>query len=194
MISRFDRMARTVIICPSISLQKESLNMKRQLCLILLIGMGLLAACGTSNTPEAIIQNPTPTEAIVLPTSTPDPCAKANVEATIKEVNDLMREFDDASKLASNLAKDQLPPSISDMQRIRRAAEDQIVPKCMAALKQHQLAHMNSVINTLLAFVGGADSNTLNNGLAQARKEHDQYTLEIIKLLGITPVAPTATP
>jgi len=168
--------------------------MNRQLCLILLISMGLLVACGTQNTPEAVNPSPVTTESTAQPTSTPDACAKENLEATIKDVNDLMREFDDASKLASNLAKDQLPPSISDMQRIRRAAEDQKAPKCLSALKQHQLAHMNSVINTLLAFVGGADSNTLNNGLAQARKEHDLYTLEIIKLLGITPAAPTATP
>lgn len=169
--------------------------MKSQLCLlIILIGIGFLTACGTSSTPTVVNLSPIPTETAVQPTSTPDPCAKENLDATIKDVNDLMREFDDASKLASNLAKDQLPPSISDMQRIRRAAEDQKVPKCLAALKQHQLAHMNSVINTLLAFVGGADSNTLNNGLAQARKEHDLYTLEIIRLIGLTPTAPAVTP
>ena len=62
-----------------------------------------------------------------------------------------------------------------------------MVPACLVTLKKYQVAHMNSVIDTMLAFVGGADSNTLNAGLAQARKEHDQYTLEIVKLLGITP-------
>jgi hypothetical protein len=72
-------------------------------------------------------------------------------------------------------------------------AEDQVVPACLVTLKKYQVAHMNSVINTMLAFVGGADSNTLNTGLTQARKEHDLYNLEIIKLLGITPQSVNTT-
>lgn len=147
----------------------------------------LLTACGS---PPAIVPTntvPVLTEATAPATSTPDPCATENLETTIKAVNDLMREFDDTSQLASNLSREQVPNSISEMQRIRRAAEDQIVPICLVTLKKYQIAHMNSVINTMLAFVGGADSNTLNTGLAQARQEHDLYTLEIVKLLGITP-------
>jgi hypothetical protein len=133
------------------------------------------------------------TEATALTSSTPDPCAPENLEASIKAVNDLMREFDDSSQLASNLSKEQVPDSFAEMQRIRRAAEDQMVPTCLVTLKKYQVAHMNSVINTMLAFVGGADNNTLNTGLAQARKEHDSYTLEIIKLLGITPQSVNTT-
>lgn len=169
--------------------------MKRQLIISLVIFSSLFSACGT---PPAVVPTNTSrvyTEAPALPTSTPDPCAPDNLEASIKAVNDLMREFDDSSQLASNLSKEQVPGSISEMQRIRRAAEDQTVPACLVTLKKYQVAHMNSVIDTMLAFVGGADSNTLNTGLAQARKEHDLYTLEIIKLLGITPKSVnTATP
>jgi len=167
--------------------------MKRQLILSLVIFGSLFTACGT---PPAVVSTNTSsiyTEATALPTSTPDPCAPDNLEASIKAVNDLMREFDDSSQLASNLSKEQVPDSISEMQRIRRAAEDQIVPACLVTLKKYQVAHMNSVINTMLAFVGGADSNTLNSGLAQARKEHDLYTLEIVKLLGITPKSVNTT-
>ena len=167
--------------------------MKRQLILSLVIFGSLSTACGT---PPAVVSTNTSsvyTEATALPTSTPDPCASENLEASIKAVNDLMREFDDSSQLASNLSKEQVPDSISEMQRIRRAAEDQIAPACLVTLKKYQVAHMNSVINTMLAFVGGADSNTLNSGLAQARKEHDLYTLEIVKLLGITPKSVNTT-
>ena len=161
--------------------------MKRQLIISLVIFSSLLTACGTP--PEVVSTNTSSvyTEPTALLTSTPDLCAPDNLEASIKAVNDLMREFDDSSQLASNLSKELVPDSITEMQRIRRAAEDQMVPACLVTLKKYQVAHMNSVIDTMLAFVGGADSNTLNAGLAQARKEHDQYTLEIIKLLGITP-------
>jgi len=49
------------------------------------------------------------------------------------------------------------------------------------------LAHMNIVIDTMIAFVDGADTETLDRGIADARKEHDLCTLEIVRLLGITP-------
>lgn len=167
--------------------------MKNQLIFALITYAFVFTACG--NQPVAI---PTITRPVLIsptapPSSTPDGCSKENLEATIKEVNDLMREFDDVSQLASNLSKEQVPPSIAEMQRIRRAAEDQRTPPCAADLKKYQIAHMNSVINTMLAFVGGVDIDTLNKGLAQARQEHDLYTLEIVKLFGITP-APTHTP
>jgi len=109
-------------------------------------------------------------------------------------VNDLQREFDDASQLASNLAREQLPDSISAMQRIRRAAEDHEAPACLATLKAHQLAHMNIVIDTMIAFLGGADTDTLDRGIAEAREEHDLYALEIARLLGITLAPVTDVP
>ena len=87
-------------------------------------------------------------------------------------------------------------PSITDMQRIRREAEDQAFPACLETLKRHQLAHMNSVIDTLIAFVSGADADTLNQGMAAARDEYDQYTFEMARLLGVTlvPATEASTP
>ena len=114
--------------------------------------------------------------------------------ATVQPINDLMREFEDASQLASNLTAQQLPEVISNLQRIRRDAEDVQIPACLGTLKTHQLNHMNLMIQTLLAFVGGADREALNNGLDLARKEHDLYSLEIVRLLGITLAPLTATP
>jgi hypothetical protein len=53
---------------------------------------------------------------------------------------------------------------------------------------------MNQMIQTLLAFVGGADQEALTSGLEKARSEHDLYSLEIVRLLGITLAPITATP
>jgi hypothetical protein len=114
--------------------------------------------------------------------------------STLQPVNDLMREFEDASQLASNLTMRQLPEVISNLRRIRRAAEDVQIPACLGTLKTHQLNHMNLMIQTLLAFVGGADQDALNRGLDLARKEQDLYSLEIVRLLGITLAPITATP
>jgi hypothetical protein len=129
--------------------------MKRAFVLLLGVIVLVLAACASGESTAEF-------------SATPDPCASDSLQATIKPVNDLQREFDDASQLASNVPREQLPPLITEMQRIRRASEDQEFPSCLAALKTHQLAHMRTVIDTLLAFVGGADSATLNDGIAQA--------------------------
>jgi hypothetical protein len=141
---------------------------------------------------------PAATQVETLPTATnlpsDDPCSTQNLPATVQPISDLMREFDDAAQLASDLPAPQLPEVISNLQRIRRDAEDVRIPDCLSTLKTHQLNHMNLMIQTLLGFVGGAEQQALTNGLEQARKEHDLYSLEIVRLLGITLAPITATP
>ena len=151
-----------------------------------------VSACGNQ---PAVTRTETSTTS-TTPTTVPDedPCSPQNMPATVQPVNDLMREFEDASQLASNLTTQQLPEVISNLQRIRRAAEDVRIPACLVTLKTHQLNHMNLMIQTLLAFVGGADQEALNSGLDLARKERDLYSLEIVRLLGITLAPITATP
>jgi hypothetical protein len=157
--------------------------MKSRSLILFTIGFLFLSACANQN---PTISQPSPTvELTSIPTSTSDPCSVENLSESIKEVNDLMREFDDMSKLATNIAREKLPELISEMQRVRRAAEDQEIPSCLSTLKVHQIAHMNTVINTLIAFLGGAQAETLNDGIKRAGQEHDLYTLEVARLLGI---------
>ena len=122
-----------------------------------------------------------------------DPCSSKNLPTTVQVVNDLMQEFDESSQQVSYTPIEQLPGIISNLQRIRRAAEDTQIPACLGQLKTHQLNHMNLMIQTLIAFVGGASKEELNTGLENARKEHDLYSLEIVRLLGITLAPITAT-
>lgn len=154
------------------------------------ISVLILSACGNQDAVSTA-----PATIAITSTATPDPCSSENMEASIKSVNDLQREFDDASLLASNVAREQLSALITEMQRIRRAAEDQSVPSCLGTLKSLQLAHMKTVIDTMIAFISGADTATLNNGIAQASREHDLYTLEIARLLGVNliPATPGGT-
>jgi len=149
----------------------------------------LLAACG--NQPAATeVSAETP-----QPTITPDPCLSENLPGEVKKVNTLMREFDDYADLASNTVQGQLVQIIPDMQRILRDAEDQIVPSCLAKLKEYQLAHMNVVVQTLIVFMGNPDSQIINAGIAQAQQLHNQYDTEMARLLGVTLVVPpTFTP
>ncbi|HSL44705.1 MAG TPA: hypothetical protein VK897_14810 [Anaerolineales bacterium] len=173
------------------------------LTFIILILTIVLTACGSSAATPTPVAETTATDAPVLePTEPPvstevsttaDPCLPPQLEAEVQKVHRHMREFDDASILASNMAREQLSDPIADLQRIRREAEDEKVPECLAQLQVHQVEHMNSVINTLVAFMGGTDQQTLEQGIALARQQHDDYTLELAKVLGLT-VVPANTP
>ena len=169
------------------------MNPHRPIEYILLLIILPLTACGNQPDPTPIVTFTTAPVSITTSTSTPDPCAPENIAREAEKVHKLMREFDDAALLASNTPLDQLNPTIANLQRIRRDAEDLPTPICLATLKQYQLAHMNTVINTMLGFLSGANPELLNQSIAQARQQHDQYTLELANLLGMTVVAELAT-
>ena len=178
-------------------------------CAILIL-MILLAGCGNANPPataeasatavEAEATSTVPAASTVEATSTLDLCGRPQIETEVQKVHKHMREFDDASILASNMPREQLSSAIADLQRIRREAEDEQTPRCLTNLKQIQVQHMNTVINTLIVFMGGTDQQTLDQGIALARQQHDEYTLELARILGLTvvpatiPPAPSATP
>jgi hypothetical protein len=92
------------------------------------------------------------------------------------------------------MPREQLSSAIADLQRIRREAEDEQTPACLTNLKQIEVQHMNTVINTLIVFMGGTDQQTLDQGIALARQQHDEYTLELARILGLTVVPATMPP
>lgn len=115
-----------------------------------------------------------------------------------------MREFDDGSTLAASVPTDQLTPVISNLQRIRRDAEDLPTPSCLVTLKTYEINHMNLVINTLINLIsyanGSISKDVIDQGIELARQEHDKYTIELARVLGLTMVpaatvdVPTLTP
>lgn len=188
-------------------MKKDLLRSILSICILTIV----LASCGSpapTSSPSATA--PTATSESVAPTApqtstTPDPCVSPQLEAEVQKVQRHMREFDDASTLASNVPQAQLSVSIADLQRIRREADDEPIPACLTDLKTYQINHMNSVINTLLAFMRSSDPRAIdcNNAqpnteaeaicknIALARQQHDQYLVELARLLGITVVPAT---
>jgi hypothetical protein len=174
---------------------------------IVLIGCGRAPALASDPTAVPIQEEATAT---IPATPTPDACSPGQIEEEVFRVNRHMREFDDAATLATNIPQVQLSNSIADLQRIRREAEDEPIPACLTDLKQYQVSHMNTVIGTLIAFMRSSDpmaiqcSNPEPNTEAQAicqniglaRQQHDQYLLELARLLGLTvvPATPGAAP
>jgi hypothetical protein len=163
------------------------------ICLLITSAL-IITACGNNSVPppvkvetQFVVVTATPAPS----TNTPDPCASENIEAEVQKVHKHMREFDDASTLAASQQREQLAGPIGELQRIRREAEDQPAPACLAALKTYQISHMNAVINTLVSFMSGADQESVDQGIALARDQHDKYTLELARVLGLT-VEPAA--
>lgn len=164
--------------------------MKNKLILLILVSI-LIAACGGQTAPSV---EETPTSIPIPITITPDPCFEANLPAEVDKVHKYMREFDDYAALASNTPQAQLVAVIPEMQRILREAEDQNVPICLNDLKELQVRHMQTVVQTLLAFIGNSDAAMVNNGIVQARDLHAQYDVEMARLLGVTLTIATPIP
>lgn len=153
----------------------------------------LLSACGNTPGIAVVTGTPEPTSAPTI-TITPDPCAPENREAEVLKIHEFMREFDDAATLARVQQGQQLANAIAELQRIRREAEDQPIPPCMGNLKTYQISHMNLVINTLIAMMGGSEQAVIDQGIALARDMHDQYLIELARVLGLTIEAATIVP
>lgn len=154
-----------------------------QLFLVVLLVVVSASACGEATAGSTAV---TPTYA---------PCSPQNVVGEIGPLNALMREFDDAAQLAAVVQVDQLVSVIPSLQAVRRRVEDLQVPDCLSDLKGIELQEMNAFINTLLVFVQVRDtqSQVVAEGLAQAQSLHNQYNLELARLLGVTLSAPEPT-
>jgi len=166
----------------------------KTLIIMALLFVFLLPACAeTPSTPMVV--EPAASATPVAATATLDPCSEAALPGEVTQVNDLMREFDDYSRLASSTPQEQLVQVIPSLPEVRRRAESQEVPQCLVNLKSLQLAHMNTVIEILMVFMSDAQAEGVNPGIAQARELHMKYDIEIARLLGVTLVPPpTAMP
>lgn len=172
-----------------------------------LIPMIILSGCGSTPLPTtSATLTDTAMPTTITRTATPDLCALENIRPVVDKVHRHMREFDDASTLAASMPREQLSEPIADLQRIRREAEDETVPACLSTLRDYQVQHMNAVIGTLIAFMGINDPLAVDcvdvaqdsqeaaicQNIANARQLHDQYTLELARILEIPIITATA--
>jgi hypothetical protein len=162
---------------------------KNMVLFIMLFSVVLLSACSGAAPQLAAATAVPAVDAVVSASPTIDPCLPQYARVLAQRVHSHMREFDDASTLAASLGVDKLPSAIAELQRIRRSAQDEPVPSCLGQLKELQVGHMNMVIDTMLGMLNGAKPEALQTGILNARKLHDDYTLELANVLGVTIVA-----
>ena len=118
------------------------------------------------------------------PTPTPDPCSPTEIDKYLDAIRDVSRRFDDASMLANNTPRMSLPPVISDMQVIRRQAEDLKVPDCAATAKGVLVRYMNAVIDAFTAFLGQESDSAVSAHFDTASTLMDRYLDEMSRLGG----------
>ncbi len=138
----------------------------------------------------------------VIPVTAVDRCAPEYIQAEIEQVAIFQRDFDDVSMLAQSTPQNQTAVVILELQRLRRSALDYDAPFCMNSLKEIQIQYMTGVITTLMRFMAGGDSESINQQLNTTRILRINYEAELARLMGVpyhtptpfpTPVIPTPT-
>jgi hypothetical protein len=149
--------------------------------------------------------------------ATADPCAPENIAATIAGLEKSTREFKDIYDIAAITLSTQLTPLVTDLQRVRREAEDYPTPVCLQLLKEYQIGSMNSSIEALKTLITASQvsvqpvpsmtqeqydqavNDTLtqyyalaNQHIAEASNLENKYIIEKARLLGVT-LPPTVT-
>ncbi|MFN8410890.1 MAG: hypothetical protein U0Z26_00745 [Anaerolineales bacterium] len=165
-------------------------------------------------TPKSSASSETPAPAI---TATSDPCADANIAVSISDFEKLSREFEDIYNIAAITASNQLTPLTTDLQRVRREAEDYSAPSCLSTLKGLQINYMNAYIEALMTLIAALQvkvdplpnmtqaqyDQAMNDALSpyysrasqlvtEAAALQNKYVIEKARLLGVT-LAPTPT-
>lgn len=104
----------------------------------------------------------------------------------LSKVHAHMRKFDDASSRAAGVLPDRLLTNINELQQIRHDANSEEVQSSFMDLKTYQIHHMDWVIAILFSRLYGIDQEVTDNKLKEARQIHDQYDLELARLLRVT--------
>ncbi len=174
------------------------------------------------NAPAAIppASTATPVSGTPLSTATPDLCSTENMPETIAGLEKLSREFEDIYNIAAITPSAQLTPLTTELQRVRREAEDYDVPACLIVLKEYQIDSMNAYIEALMALIAALQVNVepvagmtqqqydqavsdalspyyalANQRINDASSLTNKYIVEKARLLGVTLVpTPTAPP
>jgi hypothetical protein len=120
-------------------------------------------------------------------------CTPGRLEASVRPLDRLMRQFEDQATLVSNVQRDQLAWPVSELQKTRREIEDLEVPVCLASLKELSLGYTKQVIVTSLDFMQNAAQTDVAQGIASSQLLHDAYVAEMGRLLGVPVAMPTQT-
>lgn len=120
-----------------------------------------------ANTPTPLMPIPTPT------TPAPIPCSR-HVQEFWRQADSILKQFDDAEKLAKSTARVALTQPIGKLQDTRRQVEQLDAKGCAQVIKGLLVSYMDITIDGYLAFMRQADTSEVSVKFAKARNLNQQ--------------------
>jgi hypothetical protein len=118
-------------------------------------------------------------------------------EQFVEDSEAILEEWTDASALAASTPRVSLPEVISDLQAIKRRANDLEAPDCAASIKIAMVNGMESAITALLGFAADSPQIVIDTALAESVASFDEVTFRLARLRAgedVNAPLPTVTP
>ena len=164
-----------------------------QMSAVVLASLFVFSACAPTSTPLRSVVAAIQTSVATTPAATPadgdtsqeDPTPSATSSLLCSQEiagfsaanSSLLREWEDALRVAESTPKIALAPQIAALQALRRQAEDMDSPSCAKAIKALMVSAMNSGTSALLDFASSAMSADIVAGRITQSRDH----LEAVK-------------
>ena len=116
-----------------------------------------------------------------VPTS-PPVCSLNDGRKAVEALMEFAQEWDDALELASQTPRISLSPQIGELQRIRRAVQQQTWPPCAESAHDALVKHMDKMIEGFLAYLGNEPESVYNAHLNEAKTLLEAFTQEMARL------------
>jgi len=99
------------------------------------------------------------------------PCGTSKVNKAIDDMSTVAEEFDDAFAVANSTARMSLSGPISEMQNVKRNADDIVVPVCLENAKQLLVGGMQTSIDGFIAFLGQEPDDVVTSYFVDAGQQ-----------------------
>ena len=113
---------------------------------------------------------------------TSQPCTVQS-EQFIQDFDAIMSEWTDAEMVAQSTPRVSLPPVVSELQEIRRRADNELTPPdCAADLKPKILEFMDATIDLYLAFMANESDGAVSEKMQAADAALNGYSFDMAAL------------
>ncbi len=115
------------------------------------------------------------------------PCGVNPVKEAANQLQAKAEEFSDAFNIAVSTSRISLAGPISDMQAIKRDADDIQVPACMEKARALTVEGMDHSISGMIAFMGQENDATVEGFLTLAQVRTQDATAEVGRITKCAP-------
>ncbi len=120
------------------------------------------------------------------------PCATDKVQASSKQLLNLINQWQDAYNIARSTSRIGLAAPVQSLQALRREVEALEVPPCLTAARGYLVQHMNRIVDGFLSFMAQQDDAVVQAKFDQADAALTQYTDEMNRIAACAPNCPEA--